>query len=246
MWVAAGLDQLVDACLAVVYPLACEVCGGAVASRHDGVACASCWRATRVFDGESRLCSKCGVPWAGAAGGADKQCGRCQDAPFVVARAGGVYELALRASVLALKHAPHVSRRVCQLLASVQQSAPLQAASRIVPVPLHPDRQARRGFNQATVLARELARNCYLPVDNRSLIRVAATERHRAGMDARARHESVSAAFAVRHPRCIANEQILLVDDVLTSGATVSACARVLLAAGARAVSVLTIARLAD
>ena len=80
-------------------------------------------------------------------------------------------------------------------------------------------------------------------MDEASLVRVSSTEKYRAGLDAKGRQDTVAGAFEVRHPRLIANEDILLVDDVFTTGATVSACAEALLAAGARKVFVLTIAR---
>jgi predicted amidophosphoribosyltransferase len=82
-----------------------------------------------------------------------------------------------------------------------------------------------------------------LPFDEGSLARTVHTERHRAGMDARARRESVEAAFKVRRPRLVETERILLVDDVYTTGATVSSCALTLRAAGAQEVFVLTVAR---
>jgi ComF family protein len=120
---------------------------------------------------------------------------------------------------------------------------PLGAATLIVPVPLHPERERERGFNQAAVLARSLAKSTGLPFDEHSLVRSVHTERHRTGMDARARRESVADAFVVKRPRLIAGERILLIDDVFTTGATVSACAQKLQAAGAMDVFVLTIAR---
>jgi ComF family protein len=123
------------------------------------------------------------------------------------------------------------------------QRAPLDRATLIVPVPLHPERQKERGFNQAAVLANELAKHAQLPVDHTSLVRTLHTGLHRVGMDAQARRESVEHAFEVRRGRKIARERILLVDDVFTTGATVSACASALLAAGAEEVLVLTVAR---
>ncbi|MBA2734137.1 MAG: ComF family protein, partial [Acidobacteria bacterium] len=82
-----------------------------------------------------------------------------------------------------------------------------------------------------------------LPFDEWSLIRTAHTERHRSGMDARARRESVDGAFEVRRPRLVDGERILLIDDVYTTGATVSSCAGALRTAGAQEVFVLTVAR---
>jgi ComF family protein len=110
-------------------------------------------------------------------------------------------------------------------------------------VPLHPSRERERGFNQAALLARTLAKATRLRLDEWSLARVGHGGRHRAGMDARARRESVEGCFAVARPRLVRGERVLLVDDVYTTGATASACARVLLEAGAREVFVLTAAR---
>jgi ComF family protein len=162
---------------------------------------------------------------------------------FTAARACGAYEGALRASVLALKREPHVASRLARLMFETQQRAPLKDATRIVPVPLHPERMRERGFNQAAALAAALARSTGLPLDEWSLVRILHTTRHRAGMDASARRESVQGAFEARRPRLIKGERILLVDDVFTTGATVSACASALKAAGAQEVFVLTVAR---
>jgi ComF family protein len=149
----------------------------------------------------------------------------------------------LRESVLLLKRQPHLPEHVETLLVSAAMLAPLNASTRIVPVPLHPDRMRTRGFNQASIIAHVLSKSLKLPVDEETLVRESASEKYRAGLDAKGRYETVAGAFAVRHPRLVANEDILLVDDVFTTGATVSACAEALLAAGARNVRVLTVAR---
>ncbi len=129
------------------------------------------------------------------------------------------------------------------MLFETQSKPPLSAATRIIPVPLHPERERERGFNQSAALGRALAQLTNLPLDEQSLTRVSHTAKHRAGMDARARRETVAGAFLVKRPRLIAGERVLLIDDVFTTGATVSECAFVLKAAGASSVFVLTIAR---
>jgi competence protein ComFC len=240
------LSHLYDAALALVYPQACAVCGSSIESRHDGVACASCWRSTRLFDEKDTMCWKCGM-FTEAAVSEDKRmsirCGGCADDMFTAARACGFYEGALRASVLELKRQPHVASRLARLMLVTLQRPPLDSANLIIPVPLHPERERERGFNQAVLLARELARLSRLPLDEHSVVRRVHTERHRAGMDARARRESVGGAFAIRHPKLVAGQRVLLVDDVFTTGATVSACAAALGEAGAEDVFVLTVAR---
>lgn len=237
---------LYDAALALVYPHPCAVCGSSVESRVDGVACSTCWNETRIFNGDETVCWKCGVEARGVVPREkrkDVRCRRCDEDLFTAARACGVYEGALRASIVSLKREPFVGTRLARLMFETQQREPLNSATRIVPVPLHPSRQRERGFNQAIELGLALASLSGLPLDEWSLVRTIHTERHRAGMDARTRHESVEAAFEVKHTRLIAGETILLIDDVFTTGATVSACATVLKNAGAQDVFVLTIAR---
>jgi len=125
----------------------------------------------------------------------------------------------------------------------VQQREPLNRAELIIPVPLHPLRQRERGFNQALILAAETSRLSGIPLDEHSLARRAQTKMHRAGMDRKARRQSVDSAFAVRHTDLIDGKCVLLIDDVFTTGATASACAAALRDAGAAEVLVLTIAR---
>jgi ComF family protein len=239
-------SALYDATLAILFPQACAVCGASVEARANGIACAACWHKTRIFSEEDLICWKCGVLAPGVVPEEKRgevRCRRCDAEHFTAARACGAYEGALRATVLALKREPHVSMRLAQLLLEAQQRAPLHLASRIMPVPLHPERLRERGFNQATMLGRALAKLAWLPLDEWSLARIAHTTRHRAGMDALARRESVEAAFEVRRPRLVENESILLIDDVYTTGATVSSCASALKASGAQEVFVLTLAR---
>jgi ComF family protein len=246
MLLARTASSLYDAALALVYPRSCELCEASVERRFDGAACSACWQATQLFNGEELMCGKCGVVLMNAMPQARKvevRCRRCDAEPFTAARACGVYEGALRASVLALKREPYVAPRVAHMLFEAQQRAPLNVATRIVPVPLHAERERERGFNQAAILGRALAAETNLKCDEWSLVRIVHTARHRAGMDAEARRESVESAFEVQRPRLINEERILLVDDVFTTGATVSACASALKKAGAQDVFVLTLAR---
>jgi ComF family protein len=171
------------------------------------------------------------------------RCRRCDDDAFSAARACGIYEGALRASVLSLKCEQHIGSRLIELMVGTQQQYPLSGATRIVPVPLHPEREQARGFNQAGIVARALSEATSLPIDEVSLVRTHHANRHRAGMDWKGRRDTVADAFQVMYPTLIAGERILLVDDVFTTGATVSSCAKTLLDAGAAEVFVLTIAR---
>jgi ComF family protein len=241
-----SFSTLWDAALALVFPQACAVCGRSVESRHDGVACASCWKQTPIFGEATAVCWKCGAT-THATVSPDKResirCGRCDDEPFTAARACGSYEGALRASILNLKHEPLVARRLADLLFEVQRSGPLNSADLIIPVPLHRERESERGFNQALLLAKELSHLSRVPLDEHAVVRQVDTKRHRAGMDRKARRQSVDRAFGVRHSDLITGKRVLLVDDVYTTGATVSACAAAIKDAGAEDVFVLTLAR---
>ena len=241
------INTICDATLALLYPMRCAACEAAsVESRADAPACAACWDGTTIFSGTETLCWKCGMR-APASVMAEKwedvRCRRCDTEHFDAARSIGIYEGALRASVLMLKREPHVGARLAHSLLEVARRPPLDAATLIVPVPLHRERERERGFNQAAVLARALSTQMLLPLDELSVHRVEHTARHRAGMDARARRETVEEAFKVVRPRLVTGERVLLIDDVLTTGATVSACARALKEAGALEVFVLTVAR---
>ncbi|HXR99534.1 MAG TPA: ComF family protein [Pyrinomonadaceae bacterium] len=224
-----------DALLTLAYPQACEICASSVEERRFGVACESCWKGTRIFAAEEEICWKCGSP--------GPPCGRCEPLAFTTARAVGLYKGALRESVLMLKRRAHLPRHVENLLITAAMREPFLGSTRVMPVPLHPKRLRVRGFNQASVLANALSKGLRLPLDEVSLVRVAESEKYRAGLDVKGRRDTVAEAFKVVHPRLVAGEDVLLVDDVFTTGATVSACAEVLIAAGARNVFVLTLAR---
>jgi ComF family protein len=171
-------------------------------------------------------------------------CNRCDDFEFTNARACGLYSGALRASVLFLKTEPHLCGRVRNLIRKSYRDNPvLHSANLIVPIPLHPSRQKERGYNQALIVATELRRESRLPIDIWNLQRLKATDRHRAGLDSHDRSKDMKKAFKIDNPSGVANKTVLLVDDVFTTGATLTKCARIVKAAGAVDVKVFTIAR---
>ena len=234
-----------DALVTLSYPQSCAICCGSVEERRFGVACEKCWNATRILSGAETICWKCGLlsEEVSPARLDEVRCRRCEAQSFTAARSIGPYEGALRASVLELKRQPHLSQHLETLLVAAAKRKPLNLSTRIIAVPLHAKRLRSRGFNQASILAPALSRGLRLPIDEVSLVRVSSTEKYRAGLDAKGRHDTVAGAFEVCHPRLIANENVLLVDDVFTTGATVSACAEALSGAGAKNVFVLTLAR---
>ncbi len=203
---------------------------------------------SRVAFLEDPVCDGCGAQFEFDGGDfASERCAACLAIPyrFARARAACVYDAASRGLILKFKHGDQ--QQFAGLFARwlTRAAAPLiEQADAVVPVPLHPSRLLARRFNQAAEIARPMARAAardYLPD---ALIRARATETQ-GGRSARGRKLNVKTAFAVTEAgaRQVRGRRILLIDDVLTTGATAEACARALLDAGARAVDLAVIAR---
>jgi ComF family protein len=203
---------------------------------------------------DSPLCRQCGLIFASSKG-EDRLCEACIRSPkyFRVARAGGVYDQAMMAVIHALKYKGKVqlayplSMLLLCVLISRWRSGTIDL---VVPVPLFPKRFRRRGFNQAYMVVRPWrallaglngpASGMTIHVNGLKRIR---PTRAQTGLGRQARLSNVSGAFEISSPEQIKGKQVLIVDDVYTTGATVNECARVLLKGGAAAVDVLTVAR---
>lgn len=229
-----------DALLAVLLAPACAACGEALDTPARGAVCRTCWDAIRAMAPPyCRICGDALASWR-IISTLESRCARCRRRPALVrlTRAIGPYEGSLRAIIHAFKYDPRPS--LARPLAARMRGAAdgvLTAVDALVPVPLHAARERARGFNQA----RELARALDLPVLD-ALRRIRPTP-PQADLPAARRHANVKGAFALT-PRCrVDGVTLVLVDDVSTTGATLDACASVLLAAGAREVRALTAAR---
>ena len=194
----------------------------------------------------SPLCRRCGMVFKSREG-EDHLCGRCLDRPgaFAKARAAGIYDQSLRIAIQAFKFKSMVSLAAPlgrQLYGTFRQHWATGDIDLIAPVPLHQKRFRHRGFNQAYLLIAGwgLADDTVIVRD--LLVRHRATT-PQTGLDRRQRRINIKNAFAVRHPGQSTGRRVLLVDDVLTTGATADACARALLRDGAIRVDVLTLAR---
>ncbi|MBI2186314.1 MAG: ComF family protein [Acidobacteria bacterium] len=238
-----GLDALLAAAIAP----RCAACGATLDRPLDGPVCTACWSAVRLCS--APFCRTCGDPLASwrVISAALEQCPRCRRRTPLVsgARAAGEYDGALRNILRAFKYESR--RGLAHPLAALLRSAGadlLRDADCVIPVPLHPWRRLRRGFNQADALARELG-----PRVVHALWRSRATA-PQTGLTAAARRRNVRGAFVLSpllsrrsRSRQLRDRCVVLVDDVRTTGATLNACAAVLLDAGAREVRALTVAR---
>ena len=237
------LAGIFDSLLTLAYPQACEICENSVENLSNGSACRDCWEKTQIFSGAETLCAKCGAFLRDKSTDFQTFCHRCDDHLYDAAAAVGVYEDALASAVLNLKREPFVAKHLQKLFVSRFQYSVFQDVSLIVPVPLSKKRYLERGFNQAAVLSKILAKKTKIKLNEQSLVRNVHTPMHRAGMDGKARAMSVENAFEVERPKFIENKKILLIDDVFTSGATASNCAKALKKSGADKVYVFTLAK---
>ncbi len=237
---SAATALLVDPVLAVVFPSACPACGRLLAHPGRGPLCEPCWAS---LPRHHAAACRCGLPLAAGLG----TCGRCRRGRqlFSAGASLGPYEGTLRVVLHELKYAGRrraAGRLAEALLAEPAVRALVATSDVIVPVPLHPRRLRERGFNQAALLAHEIARRAGRPACPDALVRRLDTV-PQAGLTAAARRRNVQGAFAVRRKASVAGRTVTLVDDVLTTGATVLACARQLTDAGAREVRLVTVAR---
>ncbi len=235
--------KIYDSLLTLAYPQPCQLCGNSVENSADGIACEICWDKTLIFAGTETLCRKCGHFLHTKSSHFKTFCHLCDGQFYDSALAVGIYEHALAASVLNLKRQPFVAERLKNLFIERFQKSDYQDVSLIIPVPLSKKRLLERGFNQAGILAKFLSEQSGIKLDKQSLIRKIHTPIHRAAMDKKAREISVKDAFEVKRANFVKGERVLLIDDVFTSGATVSGCAKTLKDSGAENVNVFTLSR---
>jgi len=225
----------------ILFPPLCMSCREPLGSGQGF--CPACWSRIAFLDGP--MCDCCGVPFD-VDPGEDMRCAACLAAPPAYDRARAIfaYDEHSRAPILALKHADRLELAPGFALWLERAGRPLLTATDlIVPVPLHPLKLWQRRYNQAAELARLLARGAAKPVAATILERSRPTKSQGEMASAAGRRRNVQGAFRVREPRQVAGRRILLIDDVLTTGATVDACARTLKRAGAAGVEILALAR---
>ena len=258
--VFAWTRQAAQSLFTVLFPSDCRICGTPLTNVSRLPVCGSCLEGIHPVQG--RLCAVCGErvlsPYAVEGSDDALVCPVCRriQPPFAAAVAYGSYDGGLRELIHLLKYggvrpaASVLGRMLAEAMARLEfASTEGSHAAEIVviPVPLHKAKLRRRGFNQAQLIAQVALRS---PLMVRSRFRLAdhVLERQREthsqiGLTSHQRRENMRGAFAVTRPEEIRGREVLLVDDVYTTGTTVSECARVLRRAGASRVSVATVAR---
>ncbi len=224
------------------FPPLCLGCRERVAAH--GTFCSKCWQQLTFIS--DPICIRCGIPFDYTPGTLD-QCGHCLHAPppFSQARAVLRYDDASRALVLRLKYQDDTAlAKIYGPWLVRAGEALLRGCDAIMPAPLHYGGLVGRRYDEAALLAQQIKRITRQTVWPHALRRIRATPAQTA-LSAKARAENVAGAFAVhaRKRKQIRGKTVLLIDDVYTTGATLSACAVALLDAGAQEVRVLTLAR---
>ncbi len=236
-------SRLIQTALKVIYPPRCLTCSTLVDS--DFGLCGSCWRETKFINGA--VCDACGIPLMGDFDSGTFYCDECQQAnrPWLRGRAALVYQGNGRRIVLGLKHADRqdIVGPASKWMAAAANDL-VTSKTLLIPIPLHWSRLLKRRYNQAALLAQGVARELDLPCCPDGLMRIKRT----LPLDGMGRDQRVTNLKGVlkMHPkrrRYFIGRQILLVDDVMTSGATLAEATKACLDAGAANVNILTLAR---
>lgn len=243
--VKSAVSAVIRAGLDLVVPPLCLACRKPLGS-HDSL-CASCWRQIRFI--RQPLCDRLGIPLSYDTGTTTVSAAALADPPsWDRARAVAQFSTVMRDLIHGFKYADrHDARRLFGRWLTVAGQELLSDADMLVPVPLHRMRLLGRRFNQSAILAQDVARRVHVPVEPFVIERIKAT-RQQVGLSQSEREHNLAGAFRVRprmRPR-VEGGRIVLVDDVITTGSTAGACARVLRRAGAARVDVLALALVSD
>ncbi len=227
--IRASWRSIAASAVDIVYPRRCATCG-----RRGAWVCTEC--EARYVPFAKPWCDRCGVPTNG------QRC-KCASTPPGLdrLRAFGPFDGWLRDAILQFKYEAEWARadHLAPLIASTMED--LHDIDALVPVPLHPARLRQRGFNQSLILAKHVGQLVNLPVEE-PVVRSRRTQAQARlrGID---RAANVADAFAVPVAECVNGRAVVLIDDVVTTGSTLAACASALRAAGAASVSAVALAR---
>ena len=241
--VAAKLRSGLDTALGLFYPNVCQFCQANRATGREGYVCAACWSQVRFI--RPPFCDRCGLPFAGDLT-TKFECTNCRELElhFSSARSAVVAKTLVLEAIHRFKYSRALWFENFLADLFVREAAPVlrgQTWDAIVPVPLHPKKLREREFNQAEILARRLGAELKIPVDTKILQRTVPTVTQ-TFLTREQRAKNMNNAFTAVSKN-LGGKKFILVDDVFTTGATTSACAKALRGAGAAEVCVWTVAR---
>jgi len=228
----------------IFFPSFCLLCSSLLESTQEKVVCRACWEKVKIQRQFHCLC--CGRFFQGA--GESHFCPSCiqKRPPFSLHRSCGNYKGSLKDIILLFKyrHFGVLGKELARFANRVlsREKDLWWKVEVVLPVPLHRKRKRQRGFNQAQVIARELARLKGIEMDQEVLVKIKNIP-PQTSLDADDRRKNVSGAYRVKNGERIKGKVVLLVDDVYTTGATIRECSRVLRKAGAKEVRALTLAQ---
>ncbi|MEW6002981.1 MAG: ComF family protein [Nitrospirota bacterium] len=226
---------MISKLLNILYPSKCPVCGNTADVFYHSPICSFCWSKIKRYTGPS--CKVCAMPFSSEH---SKICGQClkQRPPFSTVINYGLYESVLAEAINYLKF--HGIRRLSKPLGRLLMSFDLPRIDGIIPVPLSIKKLRERGFNQSLLLARVVSKSTGVPLLMDTLIKKKETL-PQTGLSAKERLLNLRGVFEVKGN--IRGIRLLIVDDVMTTGATVTECSKQILKAGAKETIVLTLAR---
>lgn len=244
-----GLSQWLQTALDFVFPAECQYCHGFLGNERIVIFCRTCWETISLI--REPRCPRCGQPHTSKKiheSPLPLPCRVCRaTTPFFDrALAAAYYEDMLKEAIHQFKFRQKTAlgNPLAQILATtLSKEFHLFNNHTVLPVPLHRTRQRQRGYNQSAILAKEVARHFHLPLVLNNLRRIRPTESQARLNGRKARQENVKDAFQVTSPAELCEKQVILVDDVMTTGATVNECAKTLKKAGVKSVLVLTVSR---
>jgi len=243
---ASSFRSHLQTALDFVFPAECAACHEFAGDQRIVIFCQSCWETIRPFPASG--CTQCGKPLFGVTPPSGFLCGDCRISPPYFDRvfSASIYDGVMKEAI----HQFKFSRRfrlgqplARLLLTQLAEHIEFSTYHAVLPIPLHRSRSKQRGYNQAEILAREVAAAHHLSLLTKNLIRIRRTEAQWQFNNKRERMKNVKNAFQVCQPEQIREKRLLLIDDIFTTGSTANECAKTLKQAGAASVVVLTVSR---
>ena len=228
----------------LIYPLYCQTCGLKLEPTNTRYLCETCWN--KISKNQPPFCIKCGMTLPGSAQ-EKPQCESCSKKDYVFTRAWstGLYQGILKECIHLLKYNKKVfmAAPLGKLMTDfIKCYLDFGNIDLIIPVPLHPARLREREFNQSALLAEQINKRFNIPLSLNNLVKVRPT-RPQAGLSGKERQANIQLAFKIKNSSLFSEKNVLLVDDVFTTGSTINECSTALLQSEINNIYVLTLAR---